>query len=178
MKEVASATLVTVGIGAAIYWILKSLLQIPVAKFLDRHEGEEDDFRALVAGLFMASVAAFLFALVTQIWQLYLVMILQAIAFGLYVPSWSAIFSRHVDRDRVSFDWSLDSTAVGLSAGTAGFLGGVIAKWLGFDGVFILAGLLSLVSAFIVLLAPDLVLPRKTSSEPLVKDHTPASVNK
>ena len=176
VEQVEGATLVTVGIGAAIYWILKSFLQIPIANFLDRHEGEKDDFRVLVAGLFLAAAAAFLFALVTKVWQLYLIQALQSIAFGLYIPSWSAIFSRHVDKDHVSFDWSLDSTAVGLSAGTMGFLGGVIANWLGFEGVFVLGGLLSLLSAFVVLFVPELILPRKTSTEPLLKDHTPTSL--
>ncbi len=178
IQKVAGATLVTVGVAAAIYWILKSILQMPVANYLDKTDGETDDFRTLIASLFMAAVASFLYLAVSKPWHLYLVEVVHAIAFALYVPAWSAIFSRHIDKDRVSFEWSFDNTVAGLSAGVSGFLGGVVAGWLGFSGVFILAGVFSMVAAFILLLAPELILPRKTSATPLVKDHTPAGLGR
>ncbi len=177
LGKIRGATLVTLGIAAAVYWILKSLLQLPVANYLDRVQGEADDFRALILGLFIGALAAFSFTAVKETWQLYLVEGVHAIAFALYVPAWSAIFSRHVDKDRVSFDWSLDSTVAGLSAGISGFLGGVIAKFLGFSGVFILAGVFSMLSAFILIMTPALVLPRKKSVEKILMDHTPANIN-
>ncbi|MBI4095219.1 MAG: MFS transporter [Candidatus Liptonbacteria bacterium] len=172
VRTVSGATLVTVGIAAAIYWILKSILQIPIANYLDRKPGEADDFRALVAGLLVAAFAAFSFGFIREIWHLYLVEVVHAIAFALYVPAWSAIFSRHVDKDRVSFDWSLDSTVAGLSAGASGFLGGVLADQLGFTSVFIFAAFFSLASAFVLLLAPDVILPKKQAA-PALRDHTP-----
>lgn len=178
IEMVAGATLVTVGVAAAIYWILKSILQLPVANFLDKTDGETDDFRALIWSLFLGAVAAFSYILISEPWHLYLVEVLHAIAFALYVPAWSAIFSRHVDKNRVSFDWSLDSTVAGIAAGMSGFLGGTIAAKLGFDGVFILAGTLSLAAAFVLMTMPELVFPKKTTEEGLVAGHTPANINK
>ena len=90
IQRIAGATLMTVGIAASIYWILKSALQIPIANYLDHTPGEHDDFQALIAGLLVASFAAFSFTLISTSWQLYLVEILEAVAFALYVPSWSA----------------------------------------------------------------------------------------
>lgn len=177
VETVAGATLATVGMAAAIYWVLKSLLQLPIASFLDRHEGERDDFIVLVGGLFASAFTAVAYVFITKTWHLYLVEMLHAVAFAFYVPAWSAIFSRHLDRDRVSFDWSLDSTVAGLSAGISGFFGGMIAYSFGFTWVFLLAGIFSAISAVVLLLAPDLVFPRKTSVEPQVKDHTPVNIN-
>ena len=178
LDKVEGATLVTVGIAVAIYWILKSLLQLPVANYLDKTDGESDDFKALILSLFLGALAAFSYILIGKTWHLYLVEILHALAFALYVPAWSAIFSRHVDKNRVSFDWSLDSTVAGLSAGVSGFLGGVMAAKLGFSGVFILAGALSLVAAFVLLLMPEMIFPKKTVGEGLVMGNTPANINK
>lgn len=177
LEKVEGATLVTIGIAAAIYWILKSLLQLPVANYLDKTDGEADDFRALIVSLFIGSLAAFSFMTIRETWHLYLVEVFHALAFALYVPAWSAIFSRHVDKNRVSFDWSLDSTVAGLSAGVSGFLGGIIAGSLGFPAVFILAGIFSMLSAFILLMIPELVLPRKSSQEKALRDHTPININ-
>lgn len=179
IEKVAGATLVTVGVAAALYWLLKSVLQIPLANYLDKTPGEKDDFYALILGLLVASFSALLFALVGQIWELYLVQVLHALGFGLYAASWPAIFSRHLDKDRVSFDWALDSTAAGVSAGISGFFGGVIANWFGFQAVFVLASFFSAVSAVILILAPDIILPPKTTgskSEAVIKDHTPTNV--
>ncbi|MBI2603953.1 MAG: hypothetical protein HYW56_00215, partial [Candidatus Harrisonbacteria bacterium] len=51
VRNIAGATLVTVGIAVALYWSVKSLLQIPLAIYLDKTDGERDDFYALIASL-------------------------------------------------------------------------------------------------------------------------------
>lgn len=177
VREVQGATLVTIGTMAAIYWLLKSVLQLPLANYLDRTKGEKDDFYALILGLFIAAASAFSFAAVTTVWQLYLVQILHSIGFAFYVASWPAIFSRHLDKNRVSFDWALDSTAVGVSAGITGYLGSVVADRFGFDVVFILGGIFTVISALVLLAVPDLVIPERTKEQPR-KDHTPAAIGK
>lgn len=177
IQQVAGATLVTVGIAAGIYWVLKSLVQLPVANYLDKTQGERDDFLALILGLFISAFTAVSYNFITEIWHLYLVEIIHALAFALYVPAWSAIFSRHVDKDRVSFDWSLDSTVAGLAAGVSGFLGGAIANAWGYSWVFTLAGALSALSALVLIMSPDLVFPRRTVAGSPIKDHTPANIS-
>jgi len=176
VQKVVGATLATVGIAAAIYWILKSILEIPVANLLDRIPGEKDDFAALVGGLFLAALSAFAFSWVTQIWELYLIQVIHAIAFALYIPSWSAIFSRHLDKERVSFDWSLDSTMSGIGAGITGLLSGVIAEYFGFTVVFVMAGMLAMIAAFIITVSPDIILPKPTHGEETMKEHTPGEI--
>ncbi len=176
VDRIAGATLITVGAAAAVYWILKSVIQIPIANYLDRHAGEKDDFVALVGGLLLAGLSGFAFSWVSTTWQLYLVQIVHAVAFALYVPSWSGIFSRHLDRERISFDWSLDSTAAGIAAGVSGLLSGIIASVWGYIAVFILCGILSLAAAFMLMIVPDLIIPRSSRAEPTLKDHTPANL--
>jgi MFS family permease len=175
VAKIPGATLTTVGVSAAIYWILRSVLQIPFANFLDRRSGERDAFRMLVLGLFLAALSAFAFSWVTQIWQLYAVQIIHALALSFYTASWPAIFSRHLDKDRISFDWSLDNTAVGIASGVSGFLAGVIGATWGFTAIFIIAGIFSIAGAVIILAIPDIVLPRATSREER-RDHTPANI--
>lgn len=176
IRNVRGATLITVGISAAIYWFLKSLLQLPIARYLDRRRGEKDDFIALIAGLFIAALSALSFGLVHETWQLYLAQAIHALGFALYVASWPAMFSRHLDKDRVSFDWAIDSASVGLAAGVTAFAGGVLANTFGFLSVFILGAALSASAAFLLLTVPDLVLPPPTSPDSSRKDHTPVNI--
>src|SRR5271167_2229531 len=65
VQKIAASSLITVGIAAGIYWIIKSTLQIPIAKYLDRTTGEKDDFVVLVGGLLLAGISAGAFSWVT-----------------------------------------------------------------------------------------------------------------
>lgn len=179
VDKIAGATLVTVGILAAIYWIVKSAIQIPIALYLDRNQGEKDDFYAIIIGLLIASLSLFSFMAASKVSHLYLIQLIKAIAFGLYVPAWAAITSRHLDKDKVAFEWAVSSTAVGLSMGLAGLISGWLASY-GFNLVFLFGGFLSLASALILLLAPDLILPSQKASlsKILLKDHRPANIQK
>jgi MFS family permease len=175
VQKIPGANLATVGIAVAIYWILRSVLQIPLANILDQRNAERDSFRVLVLGLFLAALAAFAYTLVAQIWQLYALQVLHAVALSCYTVSWPAIFSRHLDKSRISFDWSFDNTIVGIASGVSGLLAGLIGLAWGFNVLFVLAGLLSLVGAFVILGLPEITLPRPTTPEER-RDHTPANI--
>src|SRR3989344_4084352 len=94
LKKIEGSTLTTIGLAGAVYWGVKSLVQLPVASYLDKREGEKDDFYALVVSLLILGVVAFWFALVEKIWQLFVVQFFFALGFALYTPAWSGIFSR------------------------------------------------------------------------------------
>jgi MFS family permease len=164
IQKVVGGTLTVIGIAAAIYWVIRSVAQIPIANMLDRIPGEHDDFMALVGGLLLIGISAIAMCWVTQIWELYLVHAVQAIAFAFYYAAWPTIYSRHLDKDAISLDWSLDSSVSGIGAGVAGFLGGVIAETLGYNIVFVGAGIMAFIAAFVLLAVPDLILPKPTTS--------------
>ncbi len=174
VDEIAGATLTTVGLAAAVYWILKAVFQIPIGLYLDRNKGEKDDFYTLVLGLFLASVTAFLFVFIDRIWQLFVLQAFHAIAFAFYTPAWNAIFTRHIDKNRYAFDWSLDSAIVAFAAGLSGAISGLVAGTYGFDVVFLAAAVLTMIAAVVIFSLPDIVLPKPPSGTPLPpKDHRP-----
>ncbi len=178
-KNVVGASLMTVGVMAGIYWTIKSALQIPISIFLDKNHGEKDDFYALVGGLLLASLVLFSFMAATKVWHLYLIQIFKAVAFAFYVPAWTAILSRHLDKDQVAFEWALASTSVGFAIGLAGLIGGWLANY-GFNLIFLFGGLLGLVGALILIMAPNLILPplKMKISEGILRDHGPANIQK
>src|SRR3989344_7496922 len=44
------------GFAALSFWITKSLLQIPIGRYLDKNHGEKDDFWFMVAGTFLLAL--------------------------------------------------------------------------------------------------------------------------
>ena len=139
------------GFASLSYWIVKSSLQIPIGKSLDKNHGEKDDFRFMVFGTFLTGLVPFGFMISSQPWHIYVFHILHAVGMAMVVPSWSAIFTRHIDKGREAFEWSLRSTTLGFAAGITGALGGILVAIYGFNIIFILAGSLSIVSSFILL---------------------------
>ena len=165
LDHVRGATLVTIGTSAAIYWILRSIIQLPLARHLDRKKSETRSFYTLVLGLVIASLSATLFSFVVEAWQLYAVQAFHAVGFSFYVTAWAGIFSRHLDKGNISFEWALDNTALTVASGVSGFLGSIVAARFGFESVFLIASVFSMSAACMLILIPNIVLPAKRTAD-------------
>ncbi|HEY4500101.1 MAG TPA: MFS transporter [Candidatus Paceibacterota bacterium] len=179
VEKIPGATLTTIGVMAAIYWIVKSIIQVPIALYLDKHDGERDDFYALIIGLLIAALTLFSFMAAREVWHLYTIQLVKAVAFALYVPAWSATLARHLDKQQMAFELAIASTAAGGMIGLTGLLGSWLANF-SYNFLFLFGGFLALASALILLWVPDLILPggRGAVSKPFLRDHGPANIQK
>jgi len=151
IKNIRGGSAFVVGIATAVYWILKSLLSVPVGLFLDRHRGEKDDYWFLVNGTIIASVAPLAFIFCRLPWHIYLVQAIYAISMAMIISSWRAVFTRHIDKGKEATEWSIDATFYGIGTGICGFIGGWTAAHFGFVPVFIGASILSFTSLLLLL---------------------------
>jgi len=148
------------GFAAMTYWIAKSLLQIPIGKYLDRNHGEKDDFIFVFFGTLLSGLVPFGFLLASSPWHLYGLQIFHAVGMAMALPAWSAIFTRHIDKGHEAFEWGLDSTSLGFGAGIAGAAGGLLVAAFGFSVVLILVGALTIISAVLLVLIRDEISPK------------------
>lgn len=177
IEHITGASIFNAGAAVSLFWAARSTIQLPVASFLDRRKGEKDDFYALIIGLLLASLAAFSFSLVNTIRELYIVMVIQGLAFGFYAPAWQGIFSRHLDKDKVALNWAMDNVVLGVASMITGLIGGYLAHTFGFDIIFYLVALFSLLSAVIIFSVPKIIFPGKNKSDsPIILDHTPRNI--
>lgn len=152
-RQIQGGSATVVGLAVSVYWIVKSIIQLPVARFLDKTDGERDDFWALFFGYLFASLVPFSYILVTRPWQLYLVEGFLGFCMAWAVPAWYGIFTRHVDKWRISFEWSVQSVfSVGVAISIVSALSGYISDHYGFNVLFVIAGTLSFIAAFLLLL--------------------------
>lgn len=148
------------GFASLTYWIVKSILQIPIGKSLDKNHGEKDDFKFMVIGTFLTGLVPFGFMVSSQPWHIYTFHVLHAIGMAMVVPSWSAIFTRHIDKGKEAFEWGLRSTSLGFGAGIAGAVGGIIAGLYGFKIIFILVGSFTMIATLLLLVISKNITPR------------------
>ena len=67
------------------------------------------------------------------------------------LPSWLAIFTRHIDKGKEAFEWSMESTSIIIVAGIAVGLGGIFASMFGFKVLFLFVTGLTVFSALLYL---------------------------
>jgi MFS family permease len=79
---------------------------------------------------------------------------------GMAIPGWAAIFTRHIDKGKEAFEWSLESTAMGLGAGITGAIGGILASKFGFNIVFILVAVGAFMGSLLLLTIYKGIFPR------------------
>ena len=145
-QSISEATKVA-GFAALFYWITKSLLEVPIGRFLDKKHGEKDDFWFMVIGTFITALVPIGYFFSSMPWHIYFFQIIHAIGMAMTLPSWLAIFTRHIDKGKEAFEWSLETTSIGAGAGIAGGVGGIIASIFGFNMLFIFVSVLTALSA-------------------------------
>src|SRR6185369_5520407 len=130
--QVSGGSIEVVGFGAAIVQVTKILVELPLAHVLDKNHGEVDDFVSMIFGSILIASVPFLYLLATQPIHIYLIEGVYGMGIGFTMPPWYAIFSRHLDKMRESFEWTLDSVSLGLGAAAAAAGGGAMAQHYGF----------------------------------------------
>lgn len=151
-KQIQGADLKMVGFIAATYWIVKSVVQPFIAHQLDKNHGEKDDFQFLIAGMYVANLIPLGYIFAAQPWHIFALEAVRGLAMACVVPTWAGIFTRHIDKEREAFSWSMESTGIGFAAGAAGAFGGIIASVLGFQAIFVLVSLFGLLASSSLLL--------------------------
>ena len=149
------------GFASLFYWIIKSAIQIPISRHLDKNHGEIDDFWFMFAGTLLSGFVPLGFLISSLPWHIYFFQIVHAIGMAMAIGSWSAIFTRHIDKGKEAFDWSVESTSVGLGAGLMGALGGILVGFFGFQLIFIFASAFTIFSSLVLLLIRKDIFPKK-----------------
>ena len=151
-ERIQGGNVMVVGYAAAIYWIVQSLVVIPFGRYLDRNHGEKDDvwFISIGSALGALAICGYIFSYLS--WHIYFCQVIYAVGMGMNIPGYTAIFTRHIDKGREAFDWSVRSALIGFGSGIAGALGGIIANRFGFNVLFAGVIIFLLISALLPLL--------------------------
>jgi len=159
-QQIQGGSLASVGFIAAAYWFVKSIVQPFIAHFLDVKKGEKDDFKFLILGMYLANLVPFGYIFATQLWHVFLLETIRGLCMACVVPTWSGIFTRHIDKGWEAFSWSIESTGIGLAAAFAAAFGGILATFLGFKVVFVLVSFFGLISSSLLLLIRNQLFPK------------------
>lgn len=144
-----------VGIASMIFFVTKSIIEIPVGIYIDKSKSERDDLYSALLGTILNATSFFLYPLIDSVWQLYLVQILSGASAAIAYPGWYSIFTRHVDKSKEAFEWSLHDVLLGIGMAITSALGAFMVAKFGFNVVFYIIGSMTLAGAALLFIIRD-----------------------
>ncbi|MFA5359250.1 MAG: MFS transporter [Patescibacteria group bacterium] len=138
------------GLAAAIYLFTKSVLQIPIAHLIDRIRGEKDDFWLMFIFTVLIAFVPLLYLVISTPLELYIVQFVLGAFTAFTFPTYMAIFTRHIDREKEGTEWGVYFTLTDLTSAALAALGGYIAVSSGFQALIITVVILSFGGALLL----------------------------
>ena len=146
--QIVGGDIAVIGLATSIFWLVKSVAQLPIAAWLDKYDGETDEFWAFFMGYIGAAIVPLLYFFAASPFDIYVAQALFGLAMALAVPAWTSIFTRHIDHARISFEWSLYSVfSLGLATMLSAALGSILVDQFGFRAIFLIASVVAMISA-------------------------------
>lgn len=139
------------GIAAGIYLLTKSVLQIPIANFIDKIRGEKDDFWFMFVFTILIAFTPLLYLIINSPVQLYIIQFVLGFFTAFTFPTYMAIFTRHVDKEKEGTEWGIYFTLVDLTSAAFAVIGGYIATTQGFPVLITTVVVISFFGAMLLL---------------------------
>lgn len=151
LENIQGGSAEVVGFAVMIGLLSRAVFQIPVAIFIDRRTGERDDFWINFVGSVGMSLIPLAYLFASLPIHIYFIKAVFGFFNALALPSWKAIFTRHIDRHREGLEWAIYNTTTDLGLAFTAAIGGVVAVTLGFRALFIFVSLFSLLGILLLL---------------------------
>ena len=140
-----------VGTAVAIFFLTKSLLQLPFATLIDAIKGEMDDFWILIIGSLVTACIPLLYLVIGSPGELYLVQLIYGIATAATFPSYMAIYTRHIDKQKEGSEWGMYYMMTDFTAAVTASLGGYLAQSIGFQPLIVIVVVMSVLGISILI---------------------------
>lgn len=151
INNISGTTVIAIGIATAIQLITKSIFQIIIGKWTDEEAGNKRELAALFFGSVLMTVAPVGYIFSNTLAHVYILQFIYGLGSAFAYPGWVVIFMRYTRQEKAGYEWSVYNTVISLGTACAAFLGAYIAEIFGFDWLFILIGMLSVVgTSFII----------------------------
>jgi len=147
---IPGGSVAAVGIASMIYFVTKSIVEIPIGTYIDRSKSERDDLYSALIGTMLNAITYLFYPFIDSVWQLYVLQIISGAAAAIAYPGWYSIFTRHIDKSKEAFEWSLYDVLLGLGMAVTAALGALLLERFGFDVVFYLVGILTFVGSILL----------------------------
>ncbi len=143
-------SIIAVGMAETIYLLTKALFQIYISKFTDQEKGNVRELYTLIIGSLIFTTVPIIYIFSTNIWHIYIAQFISGFGAALAYPGWRVLFTRFLDRNKEGYEWSVYDVTICLGAAASAAIGGYIAETYGFNALFIIVAILSLIGTILL----------------------------
>ncbi|MEK6847760.1 MAG: MFS transporter [Nanoarchaeota archaeon] len=139
-ENLIGGTLVTAGLATTIFLVVKSVVQMPLSKFIDK---EKHKTHSLLLGTILIISVPFIYFFAKHVYVFFIAQAIYGLGAALAYPSWFSLFTTYMDKKHRGFEYTLWSTSIGVGTAIAAFLGAGAAQKLGFRPLFFIVGFIA-----------------------------------
>lgn len=141
-----------IAIGAMITFIIRAVVQTPIARYLDRDKRMTDEIIAIMTGGFLVFLAHMLLPHLSQAWHYYVLQFMIGFGIAINLPAWRKVFASSLDPGKEAVEYAVyDSILTGFTAIFIALIGMVVYSTGNFNYLFYVSAVMALVGAFSVL---------------------------
>lgn len=128
-----------VGVGVAISFSVRALLQIPIGLLTDKIKEDVDEIVLLFAGSFLMGLPFLFYPLIESQYLYYFLQGILGVGMALNLVSWRKLFALHLDKGKEGLEYGVYDTLIATCTAMFGMIMGLVAS-LGenyFDAVMV-----------------------------------------
>ena len=144
--EEIGGDLLTAGGAYAVFAISAGVLIYFISRWEDRVKNQEI---LIILGYVCSMLGFGGYLLVREPWHLFMVQVIFGIGEAIGTPAYDGVYSRNLEKGKFASQWGLWETMAWILAGISAFAGGVIAEEFGFQILFIVMFILSIIGLFV-----------------------------
>lgn len=148
-KALNADTIEIVGIGVALYYITRSLTQIPIGMVVDKIKRDRDDILVLILGNALMGIPFLFFPMIEDQSTFFILQIVAGLGASMNLVTWRKLFAKNLDHNKEGTAYAVYDTIISVCIAVFSFIMGLIASinQSYFDFVMISVGLLIISSA-------------------------------
>ena len=138
-----------VGTATMTYTIMSAIISKPLGKLLDKIKGYNDEIIFLSLGGITAGIAIFTLQFVRTVELYYLAEAIIGLGLATDVISWRILFTHNISPKKAGHEWSTYGMMMSVGLALSAWIGGYLAKTVGYNTVFSIAGILTILGGII-----------------------------
>ncbi len=154
VKEIGGS-LLDASYAFGIFALVAGIVTLLSGKYTDKIKENE---LIIVFGYITVAIGFFGYLFVNSFLSLLIIQVIIGFGEAVYAPAFDAIYSKHLDRDKMGEGWGLWEALNYFTAAFGAVGGGILVTFFGFNIIFIIMGTLCLGSALYILFLPRIVL--------------------
>lgn len=144
--NLVGGSIFSAGLASTIFLITHASLQLLFSyKF-----NPKDRLWMLKVGTALIMVVPLGYIFSTNIYHIYIMEFIYGIGAAFAYPTWSSLFTSHLESGKRGFQYSIYSSGVGIGTALTAAIGAWLAEKIGFKPVFIITGIMTLVGLLIL----------------------------